>query len=367
MAAAEHLRGGRRSGIGADEGEDLRRKGHPLHRRGAGDAHQADRPAGRQLDARIHGALALPRRQEHAGRRQGAIHRDGRQPALQPYGQSRTLGPAKGVGAGTRPNPARTAAAESRTRGDRRGNRSAEGQLFGGQPQCGDAAGGHQGAQRILRLPDAGAQTPDARTGRADESAGRTRTAGACRPGPAGRQTIGADERGGGADRGSGDLQGSLHADLLCPQRRVVPLLRHPLGRIVGARGDLLQGQYFPEHPGGVEERRADALFVEPHDRKHRPAAENLVARLRNDAAPLRLRPDGQHRVGNGIRRTARTAHRRQRPRSGHHRRDFDRRAGTLFGHRARRSFEPAIQLHRLQVPNPRHRGQHDERRDAGG
>ena len=95
--------------------------------------------------------------------------------------------------------------------------------------------------------------------------------------------------------------------------------------------------------------------------------AENLVARLRNDAAPLRLRPDGQHRVGNGIRRTARTAHRRQRPRSGHHRRDLDRRAGTLFGHRARRSFEPAIQLHRLQVPDPRHRGQHDERRDAGG
>lgn len=44
----------------------------------------------------------------------------------------------------------------------------------------------------------------------------------------------------------------------------VVPLLRHPLGRAVGTRGDRLQGQYFPEHQRGVEERRPDALLVEP-------------------------------------------------------------------------------------------------------
>ena len=93
----------------------------------------------------------------------------------------RTLGPAKGVGAGTRPNPSRTAAAESRTRGDRRGNRSAEGQLFGGQPQCGDAAGGHQGAQRILRLP--GCRSSNA--GRSNWTGGRKRWAnanGRCSP-----------------------------------------------------------------------------------------------------------------------------------------------------------------------------------------
>lgn len=65
--------------------------------------------------------------------------------------------------------------------------------------------------------------------------------------------------------------QGVVHADLLRPQRRLVPLVRHPFGRVVGAGGDLLQGQYFPEHRRGVEERRLDALLVEPQYRSIAP------------------------------------------------------------------------------------------------
>lgn len=148
---------------------------------------------------------------------------------------------------------------------------TAENELLGRQPERRHPAGRHQGVERVLCRTAGNAEKQDALPRRGRRENQRAQTADSGRTGESGRQTVGPDERSGGADRSPRDLQGVVHADLLRPQRRLVPLVRHPFGRVVGAGGDLLQGQYFPEHRRGVEERRLDALLVEPQYREHRP------------------------------------------------------------------------------------------------
>ena len=116
-----------------------------------------------------------------------------------------------------------------------------------------------------------------------------------------------------------------------------------------------------------MEERRTDALLVEPHDREHRPAVADLLARLRPRSTALQRQPDKQHRLRHRIRQPTRTARGRQRTRSGNDDRRHHGHAGPLFDHRSQRCGQPAIQLPRLQAPDAGDLGQHDERNDAGG
>lgn len=257
--------------------------------------------------------------------------------------------------------------AEGLARGHGCGERTAENELLGRQPERRHPAGRHQGVERVLCRTAGNAEKQDALPRRGRRENQRAQTADSGRTGESGRQTVGPDERSGGADRSPRDLQGVVHADLLRPQRRLVPLVRHPFGRVVGAGGDLLQGQYFPEHRRGVEERRLDALLVEPQYREHRPEIADLAARLRSRPAPLQPQHDEQHRVGNSPRPSAQTPARSDRPDSRHDHRRRHRHPGQLLDHRSQRCFQPAIQLRRLHTPNGANHGQHDERRDAGG
>lgn len=187
-------------------------------------------------------------------------------------GQPRTLDPPKDARRDARRDAAAAGPAEGLARGRGCGERTAENELLGRQPERRHPAGRHQGAERVLCRTAGSTEKQGAlpRRGRGENQ--RAQAADSGRTGESGRQTVGPDERSGGADRSPRGLQGVVHADLLRPQRRLVSLVRHPFGRVVGAGGDLLQGQYFPEHRRGVEERRLDALLVEPQYREHRPA-----------------------------------------------------------------------------------------------
>lgn len=96
--------------------------------------------------------------------------------------------------------------AEGLARGHGCGERTAENELLGRQPERRHPAGRHQGVERVLCRTAGNAEKQDALPRRGRRENQRAQTADSGRTGESGRQTVGPDERSGGADRSPRDL-----------------------------------------------------------------------------------------------------------------------------------------------------------------